>query len=884
MFNALFSAFLPESPTERDAPRYQLVVLITLAACGGILLDYFADIHYRVYAGAAVFFLLGWLGIDRLVKSSSASVPPADHWRWKWIPLAETLGSMFILLGVSALAALWHHGRWNGFGEHEIGLYAIDTPTPVCIEGTAVSEPRWIAPSDSEDGLDYRAGTTRTRLAFSAERIRDGEQWLLVSGCVDLIIEGPTFEFQSGDQLRVYGRLIEIASPTNPGEFDFKRYFRSQSKRAILHTQDAASVVKLASASRIRPLSWLRSQLNEVAWRYMSPDEAGFASAILLGNREQLSFTRKNSFVRTGTAHILSISGLHVGILAGTFYCLIRLGLLSRRKTLLLTTGFVIFYCWLVEFEPPVSRSTIIVVVYCMGRLFGKSGFNYSTLALAALVVLVINPHDLFNLGAQLSFLAVATLHFAREWIFLQPPHDPLSRLIANTRSLPARAWFGLGRIIRTAFLGSCAISFTTFPLVAYHFNVVSPIGVLVNPILLIPVSVAMYSGLVMMVCGMVFPPLASVAGWLCQTSLYLTEATVTCFESFPGAYFYTCGPPATAQILFYVGLFFVAVFPLTRQRLKPILVLSVVWWMGAWWLPDRCQQWQHIHRNEMTCTVIDVGHGSSVLLHMPDGKWILYDAGSFSSAAMGSRNVSAVLWNSRVRHLDTVIVSHADIDHYNALPEIANRFSIGEVVVTRQTRFHTSPVVQGFLKQLSQKSIPVRTVCADEFDSRWAASNQHSNDPESRINFLHPQMKILSPPQEGTGGNDNSNSLVILVEHRGYRVLLTGDVEQIGLSKLLAQPPMKCDLVMAPHHGSFSSDPSEFVKWCDPEVVVISGATQRIKQQSTDIYEQNNRAVYRTDRHGAIRLTVSAEEQRIETWDRNQWKVGHSEIHHERQ
>jgi competence protein ComEC len=244
----------------------------------------------------------------------------------------------------------------------------------------------------------------------------------------------------------------------------------------------------------------------------------------------------------------------------------------------------------------------------------------------------------------------------------------------------------------------------------------------------------------------------------------------------------------------------------------------------------------------------------------MPGGKRILYDAGSFGSSVFGYRSISGVLWSERIESIDTLIISHADLDHYNAIPELTNRFRIGEVLMTRRTLTSHSPSVQMLLGHLRRKNIPIRVVDA-EGEGHVAQSN-----------FIHADIQILSPPRVGTGGNDNSDSLVLTVDCNGYRVLLTGDLEGPGLQQLLARPSVQCDLVMAPHHGSFNSDPTEFMNWCQPKTIIISGESGRIRERSVDIFRQQNRSVYRTDRHGAIRITIDRDNKMIQTWDGKKW------------
>ena len=245
------------------------------------------------------------------------------------------------------------------------------------------------------------------------------------------------------------------------------------------------------------------------------------------------------------------------------------------------------------------------------------------------------------------------------------------------------------------------------------------------------------------------------------------------------------------------------------------------------------------------------------MLAQLPNGQNLLYDAGSFGSASYGFRNVAGVLWHERIEHLDAVVLSHADIDDFNALPELSHRFSIGVVLVSPQLLLNESPAIQNILTQLRLANIPIRMIV--EGDRLMAGS--------------HVEITVLSPPSIGTGGNDNSNSIVLLLDRGGRRVLLPGDLEMWGLQRLLGKPPVDCNLMMAAHHGSVNSHPDEFVRWATPESIVISGGSQRIQQAVVQSLEQEKRTVYRTDQDGAIRYIADENEEKILCWDGYQWQ-----------
>jgi len=841
---------LPDTAVSRW-PTYQPMVLVVAAFAGGVYLDRVLSIGWPVSLSLACVSLIGWLLLYRVV----GRIDSTETGRAR----VTAVGSTLLLIGLVCAGAFWHHGRWNWFGETELGRFATGAAQPCCVEAVVVSEPRWMAVESGDS--TFKDETIRTKLTIRAARIRDGADWINVSGTSDLVIHLPTKHVGSGDLIRVFGQLVPSSPPTNPGQFNFRDFYRAKSKLAFLHAYhvESVQVVEPAGLASARVLSTLRQKLNELTWTYVAEDEAALASAILLGNREQLSKARRDCFLETGTVHLLAISGLHVGILAGSFFLLFRVGVLSREKCLWVTIGFVLFYAWLVEFRPPVSRAAILIVLFCVGRLCGERGFSFNLLAIAGLIVLVLNPSDLFAIGPQLSFLAVATLTFGKDWIFWGPSNDPIKRLISSTRPFHVRTFYWLGRQFRTAILVSSLVWLVAMPLVAFRFHLVAPIALIVNPVLLVPIAWALYGGLGVLVLGWFAPPLANMFGWFCHVNLAWIEAIIAAAQTIPFGHGWTTGPTGLALGIFYGGVFLFAVYPPTRLPGRWLFTLMMLWLVFVWFLPDQFEKWHQRNSgdNPLFCTVIDVGHGSSALIQLPDGKNMIYDAGALGSAEYGARNIAGVLWSERIEHIDAVVISHADVDHFNALGLLSEQFTIGVVYMSRQMIESQSGGVESLISVLHNNGIPVREISAGD----------------RLLTGADCDVNVLGPPIDGAGDNDNSNSVVLMLEYLGRKILLPGDLERSGLSLLLEQNPIDFDIVIAAHHGSKNSRPVDFMAWSTPEFVAISGGRKRVSDTTVEKFKSPERKIGRTDQDGAIRFRIDESGVSMKRWNHEPWQ-----------
>ena len=165
----------------------------------------------------------------------------------------------------------------------------------------------------------FSSNEQRCRALVRCDEIRDGQRWVKTSGLAWLKMPVTESRLNAGDQIQVFGTLARVRGPSNPGQYDFSKHYRRQRILTSLHCFNERAI-KILKAGGNRSVSNLRTRLDRLAWRYLQPEQASLTSAILLGNREQVDVARRDQFLKTGTIHLLAISGLHVGILAGLMF------------------------------------------------------------------------------------------------------------------------------------------------------------------------------------------------------------------------------------------------------------------------------------------------------------------------------------------------------------------------------------------------------------------------------------------------------------------------------------------------------------------------------------------------------------------------------------
>jgi competence protein ComEC len=623
----------------------------------------------------------------------------------------------------------------------------------------------------------------------------------------------------------------------NPGQFDFARYLRADRRRALLRAEHAEGVQVLESGR----LGWLPRAIDAVRRRnkacfdrYLNANRIGLASAVLLGAREELDPEQSAAFMETGTVHLLVVSGLNVGILAGALWWLFRRTPIVSRTVAMSVVGLVTAaYMILTDAEPPIVRATVLVLGSMLALCTGRRGLPFNTLAAAALVVMAVNPVDVFNVGAQLSFLCVGGMVWlVPKWIDPASPRTPLERLIERSLTKRERLLRGGWRLLVMSGL----IWLLTAPLVAARFHLLAPVAPLMNVVLWLPVLTGTLSGFGLLTLGWLWP-LGEVLGWCCNASMWALQAGVDLARCLPGSHFWTAGPADWWLIGFYALVVLAATWPrrVSWGRLAAAL--------GAWTSIGLGGAWLAAQPTALECTFLSVGHGSATVLRLPDGRTLLCDAGHLGPPRVAARAVEAFLWSAGLRRLDWIVLSHADTDHYNAVPELVDRFHVGEVCVS-PVMFRGRGRALGALREaLTRNGIAPRVVRAGDVLCEGPCT-----------------VRVLHPPSEGVSGPDNANSVVLVVEYLGQRILLPGDLDTPGLEELVAQRPVACAVMLSPHHGSKRSHPETLAAWAGARWIVTSGTTHTEGGKKPAIEDSAGRVLLHTAWSGAI--TVRIDEQ----------------------
>jgi competence protein ComEC len=790
-----------------------------------------------------------------------------------------------VCLAMLCGAAAWAVVRGGLFPADELAWSLHEQPLPVAIEGVVVESPRLLA-APTVDPLRMPAALMEesrgpllepsSECVVAVRSVRADGRWRTASGRAAVIVDGEPPQLVAGSRVRIVGRGMRPSAALNPGEFDFRERSRAVRCLSIVRCHSRQCVAVLAAAHPLSPaaaLDRMRSAGMAVLRSHLSPGNAPLAAALLLGGRESLPSEDSRDFLVTGTIHILSISGLHVGILALALFRLLRTVAVPRGWSLLAVAGCTGLYMLLVRAETPVVRATLLVWLSCIAAAVGRRSPAINALAAAAIVVLLCHPPELFRTGTQLSFLSTAVLIGASAALPARwPSADPLDRLIERSRP-PAVRWLRRqGWRAWDVFVTGAAVWAVTAPLVAARFHVVSPVGLVLNPLVAPLVAVAMAWGFLCLASAAVSTWLAGLFGAACDATLVCIGWMVSAAAAVPGSHAWIAGPPGWWVAGWYgVGVAALVTLPRERLRRSGTWAAVAAAWVAVGVVGTAANAALFPPLPQLRAVVAAMGHGCGIVVRSPLGRCLVYDAGRLGAPGAARRGMAAVLWSEGVGRIDTLVLSHADSDHFNAVPDILERFAVGEIVVSRAFLDSPSVGVAEVLRRAERAGVPVRAVAAG-----GPAADSIRFDPLCRVRVLHPwdDGSSAGPPIP-----DNEASVVLSIESAGRRLLLTGDIEGGAVARLIATDPGRCDAIVAPHHGSRTSLPPDIATATSPDWVVVSGVGTAGWNEVRQAYERartdgGSSTVVRTGGEGAVAVTLTADGTRVQQFKGRRWRA----------
>tara|TARA_R110002124_G_scaffold208776_3_gene375107 strand:- start:15601 stop:17778 length:2178 start_codon:yes stop_codon:yes gene_type:complete len=625
-----------------------------------------------------------------------------------------------------------------------------------------------------------------------------------------------------GDIIEIQGTIIPISEPRNPGTFNYKKFLAS---RNIFTQVRADSIMSVTSDQTF--FSWISIRKKALRLVDTNFDEttAPIAKALLLGHKNELEEDAKKAFARAGLSHIMAVSGLHVGLVIAPFWLIIPFFWTKKHGSIMglaILVFVLLFYAGLTGFSVSVLRASVMAILLTYGKLFSKSSNSINLMGVAALIILVFDPSQLFEIGFQLSFSAVLI-------ILLVLP------VIQNSIPYWIRIkWYGTPIMV---IIISLVVQFGLYPLQAYYFGEVSIISPLANAIFVPFLGIFVPLSLLGLIIGALFPSFGFIINYPTLLFLEILNDFVQFSSAFSWAWIEVT-KPSSWMFLFW-GFFVLMIgswrnpalkWKLMSASLSVLLLIQIITFVSIF------------EKDTMKVIVFDVGQGDASLIQTPGGKNILIDAGIWSPSSNSGKQILLPFFKeNNITKLDAIFLSHPHADHIGGIIDLINGIEID--VIYNSGYEYASKLYQNYIEQTAKKNIPVVSL---------HAGNEI---------MLDEHILILALGPEGAEFNDdpNQHSLVLNIIYGENEFLFTGDAGEDQERRLIENygELLDTDFLKVGHHGSRTSSELFFLNQVTPEIAVVSVAnSNRFRhphQEAILRLESTNAEIYFTGRDKAL-------------------------------
>ncbi|MTD40526.1 DNA internalization-related competence protein ComEC/Rec2 [Erwinia sp. CPCC 100877] len=703
---------------------------------------------------------------------------------------------IYVLMALAACAA---------WGVAQIGRYLALMLCFCCWGVLTAHAVLW--PTQAFTGRPLEAEVRVTRLEAGQIRqiqlLRSGPRWLISGPRVRIYGFTTNEKICPGQRWKMVLRLLPIHGQLNQGGFDAQRYGLSHAE-VLRGRVVTASLISANCGLRGELMARVRALIQGLVWRET-------LMALAFGERVQVAAQTKKLLRDTGTAHLMAISGLHIGLAAGAGWLLARLAQplagvvrIGWRFPLFISLLFAVLYTWLAGAEPPALRSLWALIIWALLRLTGRDWHGWRVWLCCMAGILFVDPMALLSDSFRLSAGAVAGLLFWYQWVPFNGQR--FAALIRYPLGL-CHLQLGIGLLL----LPLQAAIFHGFSLSAWFANL---LAVPLVSFITVPLILA---GLL----TLALPPLSWGLMWMADRSL---EALFYSLNALPAGWLELDARFVALTLFPWFG---VVLWRLWGWRYFPGLTLGILAVLGMpLWRQGPSPGWQ-VH-------MLDIGHGLAMVVER-NGRALLYDSGNaWPGGDAGQRTIAPWL---RWHHLTPqwLILSHEHLDHAGGLaslralwPTMRVRSSLGE-----------------------KDHMP----CWQGMRWRWQALD----------------FSVHWPPR-GWRGVGNNRSCVVKISDGRHSILLTGDIEKAAEQAMVRSQgdALRADVLQVPHHGSRTSSSPVLLRQVNPELAIASLARYSAWRLPSVVvvrrYRQRNIAWYDTARHGQITLRFGEEKPRLES------------------
>lgn len=638
-----------------------------------------------------------------------------------------------------------------------------------------------------------------------------------------------------GDRVLIKGRMLTPPGERNPGEFDYHQHLAARDIFSVIKVFDAGSVVLIHSGEGhwiSREIVYpVRAYIVNVVDATMPYQQGTLIKGLLVGARGEIDYNVRQAFANVGVVHVLAVSGLHVGfVLLGLMFVLQLLKIPDPYKSIFILLG-LFFYVFLTGFHAPVVRASVMAGFLVLGRVLRKKGQPLNSISLAGLLLLIVNPLELFQVGFQLSFCAVTGII-----VIYEKMYDFLKRSFFSWEEKGNR--FQSNLLI--LFFVSLAAQLATLPLTVYYFGRIPILSLLANVLVVPFVGIIVGLGFITILSSLIWFPLgigfATTNGILTKLLLIAVQFS----SSLPFSHIKVSRPSILLLLIYFSGLFLVIFWQHIKSRKALIVTILLLFNVGVY------ANLETSHK--LKIIFFDVGQGDSALVTFPNGKNLLIDAGDMTEYIdYGERVILPYLKREGISIIDNILITHNHSDHAGGVGYLLENLKVGRVL---KSEFNGTSFFELLVDSLAfVAKTPVK---------RLSQGDSLQIDKNVLFFVLHPSKYFL----DNNDGHKNLNntSLVVKMHYGCTSFLFAGDAEIEAERDMVRYGALlQSQVIKVGHHGSSTSSSDPFRHLVTPEVAVVSvkkfNKFGLPSQKIMAAYKVEGAKLLRTDETGSIQF-----------------------------
>ena len=634
-----------------------------------------------------------------------------------------------------------------------------------------------------------------------------------------------------GDKIELVGNFKLAQERRNPGGFDYRFYLKTKKIYGIVTTKNT----KRLKENNVNIISMIANKTANViknqSKKLLENKKACLLIGLLIGDTDEIDEETKEDFRNSNLTHMLAVSGLHVSyVLLAVNYIITKVKI-HKKLSKIIVMLLILFFILVTGATPSVLRAGTMTIYLILGGIFYRRISVFSSLNLSLLVIIIMNPYCLFDVGLQLSYAGTIGI------VYLYPI---IKEKIYNKAN---------------SILITISANIVIIPIIMYNFNTISLTFFISNLLAGPIIGIIIILGFSIIIISLIFFPIANIFSKILNLLIILFLNTAKACANLPFSKIFIITPTLKFIFLYYCLLVFIIIKERIQIRISIKLKNKVIAILIILVIINPIKYFSNIKQSNLKIYFVDVGQGDSTCIVTPKNKVILIDGGGNSKDEnydIGKQTLLPYLLDKKINKIDYCIVSHFDSDHCGGLMYILKNLKVKNIIIGKQYEEYEN--YKEFIKIAKDKKINIRVVEAGE---------KITIEKNLYIDVLWPINREKMVIQNAI----NNNSLVFKLRYINFSMLFTGDIEEIAEKEILDKYKentefLKSTILKVAHHGSKTSSTKEFINIVKPKYAVIGVGKDNKFRHPSNVTIENlktiNTEIYRTDEMGEISINVN--------------------------